>query len=249
MSKYVVNLSWQDAPHLTEDQKRELLASYSPHERDARSKGLPQLGAGAIYPVVEADLVVEPFRIPESWPRCYAVSADWERTAALWGAYDEKSDCWYMYSEYLKGQAEPSIHADAIKARGTWMTGLMSYHHKSRSQARGEKLVYVYSELGLQIIQAEDGPNAIEPGILKVYQMLSSSRIRIFGHLLHTLGEFRIYRRDKNGQIVDKNTNLMDCMRFIALQGTDIMEFIPTEDDDNKSLYKYVQGRSRTTGY
>src|SRR5665213_3388138 len=110
MSKFVVNLTWEDAPHLTKEAKEELLASYSPHERDARSKGIPQLGAGAIYPVVEADVLIEPFSIPDKWPRAAGMDVGWKKTAVIWGAYDQKSDVWYLYSEYYRGYAEPAIH-------------------------------------------------------------------------------------------------------------------------------------------
>ena len=60
MSKYVVFAGWQDVPHLSEEAKAGLAASYLPHERDARMKGIPSLGSGAIYPVPEEDVVCDP---------------------------------------------------------------------------------------------------------------------------------------------------------------------------------------------
>ena len=44
--KYVIMASWDDVPHLTAQAKAELLASIPPYQRDARSRGIPQLGAG-----------------------------------------------------------------------------------------------------------------------------------------------------------------------------------------------------------
>ena len=57
MSKLVVSATWDDVPHLSPEQKTELWGSIPPYQRDARSKGIPQLGSGAIYPVAESEIV------------------------------------------------------------------------------------------------------------------------------------------------------------------------------------------------
>jgi phage terminase large subunit-like protein len=45
--KFVVQATWDDVPHLSAEAKAELLASIPPYQREARSKGVPQLGSGA----------------------------------------------------------------------------------------------------------------------------------------------------------------------------------------------------------
>src|SRR5215467_13831811 len=87
MSKFVVMAGWDDVPHLDEQTKQDLYASIPPYQRDARSKGIPQLGSGAIYPVPESEIVCKPFEIPRYWPRAYALDVGWNRTAAIWGAW------------------------------------------------------------------------------------------------------------------------------------------------------------------
>jgi hypothetical protein len=250
MTRWIMNLTWDDAPHLSDEDKKKILEGCSPHERDAVSKGLPSLGSGAIYPVFEADVVVEPFKIPYHWPRCYALDVGWNKTAALWGAYDPKSDIWYLYSEYYRGQAEPSVHADAIRARGTWMAGVIDCHSKARSQKNGEQLLEVYLQLGLNLATADNGPGTLEAGILSTYQRLSSGRLKIFNHLHNTLAEFRIYRRDKNGRVVDKDDHLMDCMRFIVISGEKVMDVPPLDEEESAPpMQIYAQGRSDICGY
>ena len=69
MSKYVVMAGWDDVPHLAEQTKKDLYASIPPYQRDARSKGIPQLGSGAIYPVPESEIVCKPFEIPSAVTR------------------------------------------------------------------------------------------------------------------------------------------------------------------------------------
>ena len=53
-SRSVILATWDDVPHLDERAKEMLFASYMPFQRDARTKGIPALGSGAIYSVPES---------------------------------------------------------------------------------------------------------------------------------------------------------------------------------------------------
>lgn len=216
MSKAVVFVSWDDAVHLTESQRADLLASIPPHQRDARSKGIPQLGAGAIYPVPESEIICDPIEIPAHWPRAYAMDVGWNRTAVLWGAHDKDADVVYLYSEHYRGQAEPSVHAQAIKARGEWIKGVIDPASRGRSQVDGRRLIADYKDLGLHIVEAQ---NAVEAGIYAVWERLSGGRIKVFKTLQSTLAEYRIYRRDEKGRVVKQNDHLMDCLRYLVVSG------------------------------
>jgi phage terminase large subunit-like protein len=106
--KYLLTITWDDVPHLSASMKAKLWASYTPAERDARSKGIPVIGSGRIYPVVMDDILVDDFRIPNAWRKAYTLDVGWKKTAALWGAIDSQSDTIYFYSELYQGGAEPS---------------------------------------------------------------------------------------------------------------------------------------------
>jgi phage terminase large subunit-like protein len=62
-AKFTVFCTWDEVPHLSQEAKDGLWRSIPPFQRDARSKGVPSLGAGAIYPVPEADITVSDFSI------------------------------------------------------------------------------------------------------------------------------------------------------------------------------------------
>lgn len=215
-SKYLIMATWDDAPHLTKAQKDKLFDALPPHQREARSKGIPQLGSGAIFPILESNIVVEDFAIPDHWLRCYALDVGWKKTAALWGATDPTSQITYLYSEYYQGQAEPIIHAEGIKARGNWIPGVMDSAAHGRSQIDGQQLAAIYLSHGLDLTNAN---KSVEAGLYKVWQMLSTNRLKVFGSLVNWLAEFRIYRRDENGKIVKENDHLMDCMRYLIMSG------------------------------
>ena len=60
--KLVVGATWDDAPHLTAEKRDKLWKSMPAYLRDARTKGIPTLGAGAIYPFGEADIKMHAVR-------------------------------------------------------------------------------------------------------------------------------------------------------------------------------------------
>lgn len=50
MSQFLITATWDDAPHLSEAVKAELLAAIPSNQRDARTKGIPYLGIGQYFP-------------------------------------------------------------------------------------------------------------------------------------------------------------------------------------------------------
>lgn len=224
MSRFVVQATWADAPHLTEEAKAELRASIPQYQLDARSKGIPQLGSGAIYPVPESDVTVQPFPIPEHWPRGYALDVGWNRTAAVWGTMDRETDTLYLYNEYYRGQAEPSVHAAAIRARGEWMIGVIDPAARGRSQKDGSQLMQDYTDLGLTLVKAD---NWVETGLLDVWQRLSLGRLKVFSVLQNWFMEYRLYRRDEKGRVVKVLDHLMDTTRYLVVSGIELMAIPP----------------------
>ena len=205
-----------DVPHLDEKTKAELLASTPPYLRDARTKGIPGLGSGAIYPIAESEFVVEPFKIPAFWPRAYALDVGWNKTACVWGAWDRSVGMLYLYTEHYRGQVEPSIHASAIKARGEWIPGVVDPAARGRAQKDGERLIEIYQNLGLKLVKAD---NAVEAGIYDVWERLSTGRLKVFSTMQNLLAEYRIYRRDEHGAIVKANDHALDAMRYLVRSG------------------------------
>ncbi|MCK8788089.1 hypothetical protein M0638_27410 [Roseomonas sp. NAR14] len=228
MSRYVVTATWSDVPHLTENQKSELLASIPPYQRDARSKGIPQLGSGAIYPVAEETVIEEPFELPPYWPRGYALDVGWNRTAAVWGAHDRETDVVHLYAEHYVGQAEPATHAQAIRGRGAWMTGAIDPASRGRGQKDGEQLLQAYRDLGLNLAPAANG---VESGLFEVLVRLQTGRLRVFRTLQSWLGEFRLYRRDERGHVVKERDHLMDATRYLIVSGVPMFGVPPDAAD------------------
>lgn len=216
MSRYVTMATWDDAPHLTQQAKDEMWGSIPPHQREARSKGIPVLGSGMIYPVEEKKIRIADFVLDPAWPKGYGLDVGWNWNAAPFVAQDPNSKTLYIYNCYKAGHAEPAIHAAAIQSRGKWLHGAIDPAANSHGQADGTQLLVEYTRLGLHLHKAV---NAVETGIMKVWQLLSTGQLKVFESCLPWWEEFRDYRRDEAGNIVKDNDHLMDATRYAVMSG------------------------------
>lgn len=214
--RVVIMATIDDALHFTAEERERIAASYPPHEREARTKGIPSIGSGAIYPVPDDDILVDPFPLPDYWPRAFGLDVGWNTTAAIWGAYDRAAGVTYLYSEHYRGQAEPAIHAEAIKARGAWIPGVIDPAARGRSQLDGQQIIETYRNLGLDL---EPANNAVEAGIYAMWTGFSTGRIKVFRTLTKFMEEKRIYHRDEHGRVVKKRDHGLDGARYLVMSG------------------------------
>lgn len=216
--KVMINAGWDDVPHLDEKEKASLLATTPPFQREARSKGIPQLGSGAIYAIAESMLKVQPFAIPENWPRWFGLDAGGgaKPTAIVWFAEDPSTKTLYITDVYKRESPELALHVEAIRARGIWMPGvgdaaaLVLTHHDA------EQLVQSYRSLGVDLILPD---KSVETGILDVWLLMTSGTFKVFSSCEPWWEEFRLYHRDEKGRIVKKNDHLMDATRYGVRSG------------------------------
>ena len=216
----VVSTSYKDNPFFPEEleKEREFDERNNPERYEHIWLGAYEpLAIGAIWTTPLREILINPFLIPNFWPKCYALDPGWNRTAVLWAAHDTNTDTVYLYSEHYRGQAEPPIHVAAIKARGEWIPGVIDPAAKGSSQRDGRVLLEEYRSLGLNLELAN---NAVEAGIISVWTRLSVGRLKVFKTLQNWQAEYRRYHRDEKGKIVKENDHLMDDTRYIVLPGT-----------------------------
>lgn len=221
-NRVVINMTLDDVPewgHLTKKQKEEIESSYLPHERDARARGLPLLGSGAVFPLPEADITCEPFNIPEDWPRIVGVDFGWGEhpTAACWFAYDQLNDTLYLYGCYRKKGAGIADHASAIRARGDFPVawphdGLM---HDKQSPVRVKDL---YAKEGLDMLHEHatherEGGYGLEAGVTEMFERFKGGRLKVFSTCYEFFAEYRMYYR-KNGKIVTNEDDVLSAARY-----------------------------------
>lgn len=234
MSRFIVGATWADAPHLSEATKEALFGSYQPFQRDARTRGIPALGSGAVYQIAQTDIRVDPFKIPAHWPRAYGMDTDQGDgfTAATWGALDPETLTLYLYDCYKRQRQQVSVNARAIKDRGE-LPGVADAAALQMTPKDAEQLIRLYQAEGLDLRLPD---KAVESGIEQVWQLMTGGRFKVFASLSPWFGEYRLYRRDEHGRIVKKNDHLMDATRYLVRSGMKraraLIELATTDEDD-----------------
>lgn len=213
-------IGWEDAPHLqppniSTEELDELEKRMEPHQREARRKGRPSLGSGAIYPVDEDTLFIDPFPIPDHWLFGWALDPGWNTTAALLGAYDPDAERYYLTQEYYGHRDQPVVHAAGIKAMLPWasLEGAIDPSADNSNQKDGSKAKADYEdEFAVDLVMAN---NAVHAGLRHTLILKQTGRLKVFKTLVCYKKEHRLYRRDDKGKIVKKLDHLMDCERYL----------------------------------
>ena len=114
----LVTATWDDVEHLDSKTKEQLLAVYSPAERDMRSKGIPVFGSGLIFPVSDEYITCKDFDLPEYYITLAAIDFGFDHpTAISWAALDPDNDVIYVYDEHRLSKETPLTHAAVINSR------------------------------------------------------------------------------------------------------------------------------------
>lgn len=213
--------------HLTPEKVEQLLSVYSPHERDMRSKGEPVFGSGAVFPVhMMEDIKIEPFSIPQDWPRICGLDFGWDHpTAAVWIAWDRATNILYLYDCYKQSKVTAVVHADVLKSRGNIITVWPKDGNQS-DKGSGVNLAEQYRQAGVNmtpeyfrnkdtVADSKFGQFAIEPGIQELYARMENGTFRVFSHLSSWFLEFSSYYR-QDGKIVAMEDDLMSATRYAA---------------------------------
>jgi Terminase RNaseH-like domain len=200
--------------------------------------------------IAESEFVIEPIRIASGWRRVVAIDLDRSKLAAIWGAWDKANDVIYLYDEYVAPEAIAlPVSADAIKKRGTWIPSRIDMESRGRSNIEGEALVNRFWALDVNVFAP---PLDLAAGIDEARHRLAAGRLKVFSTCQSWLSEFRSYRLDEKGKIVDVNDHLVQATALLCQFGpeTGISENIGSaiEEDENE-LDDSGATRNPVTGY
>lgn len=222
---YMKNVTWDDAPHLSQKDKEQLLASYPDYERDARAKGIPILGSGRVFPVAEEDIKVEPIEIPAHWARIAGMDFGWEHpTAVCWLAWDRDTDTIYVYDVHRKEKQEPAYHAAAINSRGKWIP--VAWPHDGINERQGgDSFKKAYKDLGVKMLSEsarykndKGGAQPVEPVIMEVLERCKTGRFKVFSTCKSFFEEFRSYHRDDGKLVAVREDILKACFYGVMMK-------------------------------
>lgn len=222
----VTTMTIEDAEHYTPEQRAEIIASYPAHEREARTKGIPTLGSGRIFPIAEEVIKVDPFEIPKHWVQIAGIDFGWDHpSAAVRLAWDRDNDVIYVTAAHRQKEQTPVMFAATVKPWGEWLPWAWPHDGLQHDKGSGEALRDQYKAQGLAMLDDKathppsegepegSGGNGVEAGVLDLLDRMQSGRFKVFSHLNDWFEEFRMYHR-KDGKIVKLDDDLMSATRY-----------------------------------
>ncbi len=224
-----MTMTIDDALHYTKEQREKIVAGYLPHEREARSKGIPVMGSGRVFPIDEELIKCVPIVIPYFWPRIAGLDIGWDHpTAVVWYAWDRDTDTIYVYDCHRLREQTPLVHAAAINARGPWIPVAWPHDGLQHDKGSGKAIANQYRTHGCNMLRDHathppkigekegSGGFGVEAGVMEMLDRMQTGRYKVFNNLNDWFEEFRMYYR-KDGLIDPKGDDLMSASRVASM--------------------------------
>lgn len=222
MSKHITRMTIDDAEHIPEEKRAEIIDSYPAHEREARVKGIPALGSGRVFPVPEDDIKVA--STPElearldQMPAIAAIDFGWDHpSAGVELRHDRDADIVYVRRCARMREATPLMFSAMVKPWGEWIPWAWPHDGLQHDKGSGEQLADQYRAQGMNMLDEratfEDGTNGVEAGLMDMLDRMQTGRFKVLDHLEDWFQEFRLYHR-KDGVVVKERDDLMAATRY-----------------------------------
>lgn len=230
MTRAVITMTIDDAAHFSDAQKAAIIESYLPHEREARTKGIPTMGSGRIFPIAEELIRENAFPLPRHWPRICGVDFGYDHPfGACWLAWDRDADVIHVYDCYRVRLQIPVIHSAAIKARGLKIPVAWPHDGLQHDKGSGAQLAQQYRDNGVTMRPdraefPDDRGNGVEAGVMEMLERMQTGRWKVAAHLNDWWEEFRLYHRE-DGKIVKEGDDLLCASRYAMMD----LRFAKTE--------------------
>ncbi len=228
---HITHMTIWDALHYSEDQRDSIISSYPVYERDARTRGIPSLGSGAVFPLSEKDITINPIAIPDHWPRIAGIDFGWDHPfAAAWLAWDRDIDTVYLYDEYRISQRTPKDHVADMRSKPgfAWIPVVWPHDGLQHDKGSGVPLANMYRDLGLPMMESKfsnppamgeeegSGGNGVEVGVMDMLTRMQTGRFKVFSTCQLWFEEFRQYHRD-GGKIEAVDDDLISASRYAVM--------------------------------
>lgn len=227
---YLKGASWDDAPHLKKDDRDRLASSYRAHERAARTQGVPMMGEGAVFPVPDDDVAIDPIFIPEHWVRGKGCDFGIDHPAAgVECAWDRDADVIYLIDCYKKAGETAPYHAAWLNKGNKRIPVAWPHDGMNREKSGGKTLAQHYGEHQVNMMAKsaryprargetsdKGGSQPVEPIVDEMLERMMTGRFKAFRHLRDFFEEKRSYHR-KDGKIVDRRDDILKALFYAVM--------------------------------
>jgi len=236
----LVQATWEDAvhndttklhkkgaTHLTEAKKRQILNALPEWQREMRSKGIPLMGSGLVWPIPEEDIKTDPVKIERWWPRICGIDFGSDHPfAGVWIAWDRDLDIVYAYDCFRQRRKLISENAAEIRRREQWIPVIWPHDGNQADPKSSNTYADLYRQEGVNMwyesftnpprAGQKKGDIGVDAGLDEIYERMSTGRFKVFSHMTEWFEEFRMYHR-KDGKVVPLKDDLMSATRYAVM--------------------------------
>ena len=223
--QYLQNVTWDDAPHLSPEVREQLLGAIPEYQRDMRSKGIPVLGSGVIFPVSDESISCEPFECPDHFHVLDGHDFGWDHPQAviqLW--FDLEQSMVYVAYAWRKRENDAEQAWTATKRWAKSVPAAWPHDGHQHEKGGGKILAKDYENAGFDMMEThahwneikgmKGGSLSVEAGLWLILKEMRGGTFKIFSTLTEVFEEKRLYHRDDKGQIVKVKDDLLSAIRY-----------------------------------
>ena len=256
--QYLQTATWDDAPHLSDEIKEEILAAYPAYQRDMRSKGIPLMGSGLIYEVDENDIKCDPFEVPDYWFVINGMDFGWDHPQAhIQLVWDRDADTFYLINAFKRSKIQPFEAWHVVKPWATNVPTAWPHDGLQHEKGSAKQQKDYYIEEGFNMLPEhatwEDGGNGVWAGIMELNNLMKTDRFKIVSTLTDVFEELRQYHTkttpDGKSVIVKIKEDLLDAIRYAYMMRRYAIRVCDLYPQEQYHQVKRDDGRDKGTGY
>lgn len=227
-NRHIYTATWDDAKHLDEKTKKAFLDEVPQHEKLTRTKGIPMMGEGAVFPISDEAILCKPFPIPDHFALICGVDFGVNHpAAAVWLAIDRDTQTTYLVNAYKKAHELPSFHASVIKKQDPDSHIPVVWPHDgiNEEKSSGENVAKSYQAEGVRMFpfsaRYDDkvgSTQKIEPIVQELYDEMVKGRFKVFdnaGGQLFLQEKRGLHRKD--GKIKAIHDDIFAATRYAKM--------------------------------
>lgn len=211
----VVFMTIEDAQHISPEERATIISGYARHERDARVKGIPMLGEGAIFTELEENILEPPLReVPEWWAKIwgidFGIGHPFGAALLLW---DRDKDVVHVHYTIRMTDALPIQHCAAMKVIGADVPVSWPQDGTAREKS-GQVVAALYKKENLRMLAEHatfsTGGYSTEAAIKEMQAREATGRLKVSSACQEYIEERRFYHR-KDGLVVHIKDDILSA--------------------------------------
>lgn len=214
-----------DALHYTGDHASVINNSYPKHVRRARADGLPAIGEGAVWPILDEDISLPPFPVPRHWLEIGGLDFGYDHpTAACRLVIDPETRLKVLVATYRQRLLTPLQHVSALKDWGRKLPFAWGVEgHQKKLSDDPKTTADMFRGHGLHVLDThatfETGGVGVEQGVQEMLEEFEKGTLKVVNTLLQFFEEKSAYHRrrardDGKAEIYATMNDILDAFRY-----------------------------------